>query len=271
MSTIVEILITELERPRELSARVLNYIGGTYGIDHDAVGAFLVEELPKLEDDDIDLILSPVFTPKLSDQVVVAESLGTKSIPRDKLQELVQQIAARRAVAQLVTPDGRAHSVPLREVTIERYVQRLRLEGSISESVSGLIEQAGSEADRPMLKAIARRAIWEAAGAQQILVHYLTVVQARGSYNLSGVLDLLQLMESRKPVNIQDLRARIPGWREALRQQIEVAFGGKPFFHEDIRLMHGGGRDQRPQEDVRMSAKERELDFLIHLEQILAE
>jgi len=63
---LIETLAAELERPRELSARVINYIGGTYGVDHDAVGRFLVDELPKLEDYELDLILSPVFTPKLA-------------------------------------------------------------------------------------------------------------------------------------------------------------------------------------------------------------
>ena len=58
MSQLLETLATELERPRELSARVVNYVGGTYGIDHDTIGVFLVEELPRLEDYEIDLVLA---------------------------------------------------------------------------------------------------------------------------------------------------------------------------------------------------------------------
>src|SRR5947208_11406 len=80
VSKLIETLAAELERPRELSARVVNYIGGTYGIDYDAIGAFLVEKLPTLEDDELDLILSPVFTPKLNDQAVFAELLGRESV-----------------------------------------------------------------------------------------------------------------------------------------------------------------------------------------------
>jgi hypothetical protein len=260
-----------LERPRELPARVLNYIGGTYGVDHDAIGAFLVNELPKLEDDEIDLILSPVFTPKLADQAVFAELLDGESVPRERFPELVQQLVARPVRAQLVMPDGQVHSVKLREVTVERYVQRLRLEGAISESLLELLDRGSSAAGGPTLKAIARRAVWENAGTRPILMRYLTSAVNRGSYSLGDTLDLLDLVEGRKPADLADLLARIPAWKEALRQQVDVASGGKPFFHEDIRAMHGGGRDQRQQGDVRMSAKERELDFLIRLEQILAE
>src|SRR5215471_8090008 len=64
-SSLVDALAHELERPRELSARVLNYIGGTYGVDQDAIGSFLTNEMGKLEDYELDLILSPVFTPKI--------------------------------------------------------------------------------------------------------------------------------------------------------------------------------------------------------------
>ena len=107
MSRLLETLAAELERPRELSARVVNYIGGTYGIDHDAIGPFLVDELPRLEDYELDLILSPVFTPKLVDQAVFAELLGSESVPREQWPALIQQLAARPTCAQLVTGDSR--------------------------------------------------------------------------------------------------------------------------------------------------------------------
>jgi hypothetical protein len=268
VSNLIEKLAAELERPRELSPRVLNYIGGIYGIDHDAIGDFLVNGLSKLEDDEIDLILSPVFTPKLADQAVFAELLVGESVPRERLTELVQQLVARPIQAQLLTLDGHAHLVTLREVTVERYVQRLRLEGAISESLLDLIQRVSNVEDRPMLQAIARRAVWENEQTEPILVRYLTNASARDYYSLADALGLLELVEGRKPADITDLLARIPGWKEALRQQIDVGSGGRPFFHEDIRAMHGGGRDQR-QGDVRLSVKERELDFLTRLEQIL--
>ena len=269
MSKLVETLAGELERPRELSVRVLNYIGGTYGVDQDAIGVFLVNELPKLEDDEIDLILSPLFTPKLADQAIFAELLGRDSIPREQWPHLIQQLVARPTRAQLTTPDSRCHSVNLREVTVERYVHRLRLEGSISESFFNFLNGIPTIADRPMLKAIARRAVWENEGTQHILVRYLTTAVDRATYNLADTIELLNLVEGRKPAGIGDLLARIPGWQEALRQQVDVASGSKPFLNEDIRMLHGGGRDQRGQDDVRISTKEKELEFLGRLQRTL--
>jgi hypothetical protein len=268
VSKLVEVLAAELERPRELSPRVVNYISGRYGVDYDDVGNFLVEKLPALEDDEIDLILSPAFTPILTDQAVVAEVLGRDSVSQDQWPALVQALVARPTRAQFVTLDGRQHSVALREVTIERYVHRLRLDGRISESVAQMIDTLPS-GDRATLRAIARRVVWESEGARGILERYLTSSSARGRYSLDDSLDLLNLVEGRKPLNIEDLLSRIPAWREALRQQIDAAGGPSPFFSEDVQRMHGDGRDQRQHDDGRVAAKQREWEFLGRLSELL--
>ena len=270
MSRLLETLAAGLERPRELSARVLNYIGGTYGIDHDAIGAFLVDELPRLEDYEIDLILSPVFTPRLADQAVFAELLGCESVPREQWPALIQELVTRPARAQLVTSDGRPHSVPLREVTLERYVHRLRLDGAISESLLKLLDRIPAAADRPLLKAIARHAIWETGARDDIFTRYLTTAASRDTYRLADAIELLHMVETYKPADVAGLLARIPPRQEALRGQINAGSGGKPFFSQRVQELHGGENDQRRQEDAGMTAKENELAFLDRLQQVLA-
>lgn len=271
VSTLLETLAAELERPRELSPRVLNYIGGTYGIDHDAIGPFLVDGLPKLEDYEIDLILSPVFTPKLADQAVFAELLGCASVLREQWPALIQELVTRPTCAQLVTSDGRPHSVPLREVTLERYLHRLRLDGAISESLLKLLDPTPPAPDRPLLKAIARRSIWENDARGNILARYLTNAASRGTYRLADAIELLNMVESYKPADVADLLARIPPRQEVLRGQINAGSGGKPFFSQGVQALHGGDRDQRRQDDPAMSAKENELAFLDRLQPVLAD
>jgi hypothetical protein len=269
VSALIEALAVELERARELSSRVLNYITGTYNIDPDEIGAFLVNELTKLDDVEIDLILSPVFTPKLADQAVFAELLGSTPVPREQWPGLVQQLVVRPTRAHLITPDQRAHVTPLRDVTIERYVHRLRLEATIPESVFTLLQGLPAGGDRPLLRAVARRSIWESNGKREILVHYLAAVTKQGGYGIEDTLELLNLAENRNPPNVPDLLASIPGWTEALREQIEKAAGPKAFFHPQVEMMHGGGRDHRTQDNFLASAKETELAFLFRLQQLL--
>jgi hypothetical protein len=268
---LLEAVAAELERPRELSQRVLNYISDTYDVDPDDIGKFLVEELPKLEDYEIDLILSPVFTPKLADQAVFAELLGKTPVPREQWAELVQKLVAHPIRAQLVTPDGASHAVALREVSIERYVHRLRLEAAIPESVFNLLERLPADTDRPMLRAIARRSAWESAGSREILEGYLEAITTHGGYDFADMLELLNLAETRKPANIPDLLASIPKWADTLREQIDKASAPKPFFHQQVEYMHGLGRDQRAPDESRASAKENELRFLLRLQTLLSQ
>jgi hypothetical protein len=267
--TLLETLAAELERPRELSPRVLNYISGTYDIDNDGVGTFLIQTLPSLEDDEIDLILSPMFTPRLADQAVVADVLGREPLMRAEWPDLIRHLADRPTRAHLVTPDGVAHAVFLREVTIERYVHRLRLDAAIPEALYNLICSVPT-ADQPMVKAVARSGVWDADGRREILSRYLGAVVGQSSYRLNGVLELQNVVETRKPSGIASLLAGIPKWRESLRDQIDAGSRSKPFFIDRVEELHGGERDQRGR-DVRIAAKENELAFLGQLEETLKE
>ncbi len=269
LSNLIETLATELERPRELSPRVQNYIEGTYGVDHDAIGAFLVTDLSSLEDYEIDLILSPVFTPKLADQAPFAELLGKDSIPREQWPGLVQALVERPTRAVLVTSDSRRHAVPLRDVTIERYVYRLRLDATIPAPLFKVIEQQMPAGDRPMLKTIARSAVWDTDACRNILERYLQAAVEQKTYSIEDANELLNVVENHKPAGIEDLMARIPKRLEALREQIDTASGPKPFFNERVQEMHGGDRDQRIHEDHRLSAKRIEFEFLGRLQKIL--
>jgi len=268
---LLDALAAELERPREITAQVASHVIGTYGIDRGAVGEFLANELSKLEDYEIDLILSPLFTPTLRDQAVFAELLGRESVSRSAWPGLIQQLAARPTQAQLVSDDGLTHAVLLREVTLERFVHRLRLEATIPEPLFNLINHLAPVADRPMLKAIARRAIWETTGRQQMLMAYLTATAGGGEYRVLDAVELLKLAETYEPANVADLLSRIPHWQQVLRQEINEAANPKPFFNERVQEMHGGGRDQRRQDNSRVNAKENEQAFLERLERVFRE
>lgn len=266
---LVESLAAELERPREVSAQVVNHLVGTYGLTRDELGAFLTNELPKLEDYEIDLILSPLFTPALRDQSVFAELLGCESVPAAQWPPLIQQLVARPTHAPLVTEDGQTHTVPLRDVTIGRYVHRLRLDATIPEPLFKLIGHLPPAADRPLLKAIARRAAWDNDERREILARYLSTAAAGESYRLDDAVELLKLVETYQPADVTDLLARIPHWQQVLRQEINEGAGAKPFFNERVQDMHGGGRDQRRQDNSRTTAKEKESALLERLQHVL--
>jgi len=268
VSSLIDTIAAELERPRPITAQVAKHLDGAYGVERDAVGPFLEDRLPKLEDDEHDLILSPLFTPKLSDQAIFAELLGNRTIEKTDWPGLIQELVNRPAVAHLVTGEGQTHAVALREVTIERYVKRLRLDGTISADMMKLIDQTPA-ADHPMLKAVARRAIWESTARGEMLVRLLSQSIAGGTYRLDDVINLLKLAEDYQPANSSALLARIPRWIKLLEEEINSAGGPKPFFSQTVQYMHGGN-DQRQSDEARIGAKRNELAFLERVQEILS-
>jgi hypothetical protein len=271
VSTLIELLTVQLERPRDVTMQVANYLLGNYDVERDAVGTFLQSRLPGLEDYEHDLILSPLFTPKLADQAIFADLLGRESVGRDAWAGLIAELAARPVHGNLVTTDRKVHAITLREVTIERYVHRLRLDGSIPESLLVLLETVAPAEDWPMLKAVARRAIWENESRRGILTRYLTLAGNRGGYRLTDAVELLNIVESYKPADAAALLAMIPPWRDGLRHEIDTANAPKPFFASAIQSEHGGDRDHRHADDRRAEAKRNEFQVLGRLEKILAE
>jgi hypothetical protein len=264
---LVETLIAELERPREVTAQIFKQLDGSYGVERDAIGEFLAEELPKLEDYEHDLILSPLFTPRLADQAIFAELLGIASIAHKQWPVLVRDLVQRPITAHLVTEADKIYPVILREVSIERFIYRLRLDGTIPPVLLHWIDRTPPE-DHPLLKAVARRAIWENRERCEILLHLLKTSQADGTYKLSDAVDLLKLAEDYQPANIATLLPRIAGWIQTLQDEVHAAANPKPFFSAAVQELHGGS-DHREKDEARMETKQRDLIFLRRLEQLL--
>jgi hypothetical protein len=267
MTMLIDLLAAELERHREISAQVLKHLVGAHGVAREEIGTFLVAEMPKLEDYEIDLILAPLFTPSLVNQAVCAAVLGRNSVGSNQWPGLIRQLVARPTRAQLIAEDGTTHSVQLREVTVERFVHRLRLEGTMIEAVFELILRLAPAGDRALLLAVARRATWEHSGRCEILTRCLAA--ADDARRRVDAVALLRLVETYEPTSVADLLARIPHWQQVLRQSINAG-GAKPFFNERVEELHGGGRDQRRHDNRHVTAKEQEQDFLAHLSRVLS-
>lgn len=265
MSSLIDVIAAGLERPRELTTQVVRHLGETYGLNREAVGAFLTTELAGLEDYEVDLILAPLFTPTLADQQPIAAFLGAKSVSASDWPALIQQLLARPTRTEFIAEDGARHHVPLREVTVARYVHRLRLDGTIASDVQVVIDKIPT-AEPGLLPAIARRAIWENTERRDILRHYLE--NSASAFRATDAVALLKLVEIYEPANRADLLTRIPHWQQVLQQEINAG-GGKPFFNERVEELHGGGRDQRRQDQDRLGAKVQELEFLNRLSEIL--
>jgi hypothetical protein len=262
---LLELVCAGLERPRTVTAQVMKHITDNHAISRDSIGKFLIHQLPTLEEFEFELVLAPLFTPTLADQSPVAALLAQSSFPAQRWPELVRALCARPAMAALVTDEDVTSRIPLQEVVVQRYVHRLRLDGSIAAPVWAALRASTSE--DPALKAIARRAVWEKPGRTQILLQHLMFSQA--DCLVSDAIALLGLVETYEPASPAELLARIPHWQNVLRESMNSGAGSKPFFNERVEELHGGGRDQRRQDQSRLMIQEQEMNFLTRLKSLM--
>jgi hypothetical protein len=275
MEPLLDLIVRELERARDLPAQVIRHLNTTYGTPREELGTFLETELGRLEDYEVDLILSPAFTPTLDDQALVASLLRGRSIPAEEIGAIVRRVVARPTVAHLAAEDGVGHPVPLREVTVERYVRRLRLEGAVSPALVQAIEGRFAAADQAVALAVARRAIWTPPARQSLLEHYLisddegrTSDEGRvvADLGVEDLLVLLRLAETYEPAGLPDFRDRFTGWLDAVRREAGAALQPRPFFNNRVEDLHGGGRDQRRPVDPKSARREAELHSMLRLQ-----
>ncbi|MBM3829824.1 MAG: hypothetical protein FJ406_04730 [Verrucomicrobia bacterium] len=270
MQVFVDAVAAELERPRALLKQVVDHLASHYSVSRDELGAFFTDRLSTLEDYEIDLLFSPVFTPTLTEQAAFSDLLDRQTLPAAAWPELIRRMADRPTVTRLLTEDGTAHAIRLHEVSLERFVTRLNLDVVIPDPLGKLLHSLPPPGDRALLKALARRIVWNKEPRREILFRYLLAATSEDFYQRDDLLALLKLMETYQPKDAPDLLGRIPHWQEVLKQEITAAASPKPFFAARVQELHGGGRDQRHQDNTMISGKQRELEFLGRLKGVLA-
>lgn len=269
MQRFVDLVARELEKPRPLLKQVVDHAGARHEVSRDELGGFLETGLAGLEDFELDLLFSPQFTPTLVDQSAFAALLDEELLPESRWDELVETLVNRPTVAKLVTEDGAAHPVPLTEVSIERFVSRLNLATGIPEPLAKLLGSMPPAEDRDLLKAIARRPFFQSESQREILFQFLLKTTSEDEYSLEDVLLLLELVETYRPADVEDLVGRIPHWLDVLENEVTAASQPKPFFAERVQELHGGGRDQRHSDTSLIGRKKRNIEFLKRLEAVL--
>ena len=270
MQVFVDAVAAELERPRPLPKQVVGHLASHYSVSRDELGAFFTDQLGALEDYEIDLLFSPLFTPALEEQAAFSGLLDQHTLPAVEWPALIRCLTDRPTVTRLVTEDGATHVIRLREVSLERFVTRLNLDVVIPDPLGKLLHSLPPPGDRALLKALARRIVWNKAPRREILFRYLLASTSEDFYQREDLLALLRLMETYQPKDATDLLGRIPHWQEVLKREITAAASPKPFFAARVQELHGGGRDQRHQDNSMISGKQRELDFLGRLQGVLA-
>ncbi|MSU26641.1 MAG: hypothetical protein EXS27_01850 [Pedosphaera sp.] len=190
-------------------------------------------------------------------------------MPASEWQVLIRKLTARPTVERLTTEESVTHAIKLREVSLERFVTRLNLDVVIPDPLGKLLHSLPPAEGRALLKALARRIVWNKEPRRAVLFRYLLASTSEDFYDRADLLSLLKVMETYQPKDADDLLAHIPHWQEVLKREMLSAASPKPVFAARVQELHGGGRDRRHQDNSLISGKQHELQFLGRLQGVL--
>lgn len=262
MELYLQAIEKELGRTRALVPQVVAHILGQYGATRDDLGRFLREVVPGLEDYQIDVMFSPIFTPGILEQALYSKLVIEAPLEGGATNALVQALCDRRIQTPLRLEDGAEHRLPLREVTLNRYVSRLNLERVIPEPLAARIQEAIAPDELAIAHAIARRPVWATEGRENLLHQFLGTTLGTPHGTVENLSALMRLVETYRPATLEELIASLPELRELLRREMANSAMPRPFFNERVRDLHGGGRDQRGRDEHLIESKQREAAFL---------
>ncbi|MBY0403834.1 MAG: hypothetical protein K2X66_08030, partial [Cyanobacteria bacterium] len=171
-------LAEDLSKERLITKQVEDYITDHYGYSVEDLPRFFTEKVSQLEDYEIDLTFSPLFTPTLEDRAGYIPILVDENLSKTEVKQVVDQLVAKNIYGHFITPNRQNLPMVLTDVCINRFVERLYLDRPIHPDVFQAIELVVPEKDRPMAQVLARKPNWQAPWRQQFLVALLKTADA---------------------------------------------------------------------------------------------
>ena len=276
---LIEMIEAELTKPRQITEQVLNHILSHYSYTLDQIDKFFNEEISKLEDYEIDILFSPIFTPKIQDKAVFSKILDEVDISEDEVDEIIKNLEAKNLKSNfyIVLKSGdkifeKRFSIQLNSVNLRRYVKLLNLDCKPSEQLSKALEVVfGNESDNA--KAILRDKFWKEQWREEFLKAYLIYITGHGNASFEKFEFLLKILRGNPTASdiyeVYELISDIIQWTEV---QVNVLKSGKrQFFNELIEQFYREeGSDKRIQKEEELRERETELRYYFEIKDEIA-
>ena len=233
---VVNIIRGQLLRPRSVSVRVGGTVCGMLGVE-DPLDGLSLEVLSACEPFEVELLLSPLFTPVPPDLEACEAALPAAGLTA----AAVEGVVAALTVANLFCPLSYGHreqAVPVLEVVIDRYVRLLHLTAGVPALLLPLLEsiQLGEEDEtRVTLFSLARRPVWHAENRARLLERVLQAMLERGSYQVDKVRFLTDFVGSYRPAGEVELLHALTNLVDAYHRDHE-----HPIYNQQLEHYQGG-------------------------------
>ncbi len=271
---LIHMIESELVKPRQITEQVINHILSHYSYTLDQIDEFFEKELRNLEDYEIDLLFSPIFTPKISDKAVFSKILDEIDLTGKDISEIIDLLDSKGLMATFYVNFKKGgevvekkFTVKLNRVNLERYVKLLNLDCQPSKQISRAIDVVfGQDADK--VKAMLRDKFWKEGWREEFLRAYFVYVAGNREISIEKFEFLLKVLRGNPTASdiyeIYNLMSDVINWTQT---QVDVLkTGRKQFFNEMIEQTYREeGSDKRITKDIELKQREEELRYYFEL------
>lgn len=234
---LIKKLAEDLSRERVMTPQVQEYIINQYGVNPEEFAAFFADRVPGLEDYELDLIFSPLFTPTLSDRSGYGAILGAEALGTEEVRGLIETLVQKPVYAHFLVENRQNIPMALQEVTIERFVDRLYLDRPLSEGLNALIGEAAPVALQGELRMLARESVWQDSWRQDLLAAFLRLFHLQQNVALEKVLFLTDFVRTYRPGNLNDLQRQLDSMIQSCKKDLENV-RGRSFHDAHLKEMY---------------------------------
>jgi hypothetical protein len=231
---LLDVLRQDLSGEREFRQQVIDAIADKYGTTLDQFEDFRQQKLPDMDEVDLDLLFSPLFTPLLPDKPRYMAVLGRHTLTGEQVSMLIQTLASENLQAELAATAHDKFILPVPEVMIERWVCRLSLDKSLPEGGSDIIERCVPADEQAWTNAIARDNVWQSSERSQLLVSYLEAVCHQQRYDREKLLALTDTVRTYRPSDLADLDQKLQSLIKSLEDDIPNV-ESRGFMDEELK------------------------------------
>lgn len=243
----------ELSAERVLTKQVLDHLMSHHEVTPETLGGYFKRiretaavEMDGIEDYEIDLTFSPLFTPRLNDRAKYSRILDTVEVKHEHIEAIIDTVRNKKLEACFREHDD-TYCMPLHEVLIRRYVRLLNLAAPLSRKMKECVEQFVPGEAQDVAKAFARDPVWLPEHRQDFLASFLKTFKERNNFSLEKMDFLTDFVRTYRTKNILDMKEQLKNFIDACTEDIHKIEGGHYLYYHDLIERHYMGSDNEQQ------------------------
>ncbi|MBF0612711.1 MAG: hypothetical protein G8345_12965 [Magnetococcales bacterium] len=199
---LLELLRRELTKTRFLLQQDAMHIANRLSVS-DPLDGLCQDKLGELEEYEVEILISPLFTPNLEQREVFENVLNDSGTDAEELKQIMSILVAENTACPVECGDStRPLIVP--EVVISRYLRLLHIDspipGKIADTLRKLTEPEAHRRFRPRAFSLARMPTWAGSKRRELLEDYLSLLDKRRSFNIHKLCFLTEHVRNLRPV-----------------------------------------------------------------------